>query len=653
MCPLAILAQNLRNNRPLIKTILEPSQTTASKTSKLPYLLFGTLTSIVLSLNPCLALTNPVDLSALQKPIIEAEQHNLKTDNGQEMMLQVIADEINYNNNTDFYEAKGNAEAYVPDKDATLYADLITYNGQTKLVEAFGNVKMIQDADAAVTNESNSKSKKSATSSKTTIYGTYSSFHIDSSLLDISSPRVFLRGVKLKAREATGKLEDKEEGKEQKKNIKFFDGTLATEEPITMYLKGFRIGTRYSQDSIREDRQAEHNWDELPEKATFKYSAKEIVYDDTKRVNNLRIKGARIWLNDHFSIPSPVHITTTVGDVAGSKFMGPVIGTQERIGGFALGPRFIYAPENNLGVFGIAPILQIGDGADFGFGVIGSYSNISDTTRLMGGYGTLDDRWILNAHQKLPWNFEVNVLKNQFLSNAMFGSTLVGEFAEVAHHFKIKAPFIDRRGIRFNNSIGIAKDNAELFSSKRLDDLRETRSEAGLAKGNADLRDFRSEHSVNFYTNPLYRYGNEEYNVALSLRAQGALRFYGTGDHLAIARFGPALETRLSKLAFEVDYLFATVDGASPFLFDQFIDGEQSIVFDGDYQFSKWLSIGTFLTYNLDTEHFVRNQVRAMIGAEDFKLIISYDTILNQLGLGFNMIMADPLKFDTLTVKTQ
>jgi hypothetical protein len=235
----------------------------------------------------------------------------------------------------------------------------------------------------------------------------------------------------------------------------------------------------------------------------------------------------------------------------------------------------------------------------------------------------------------------------------MFGTTLVGEFAEIAHNVNIKAPFMDRRGIRFHNSVAVAQDNAELFSPRRLEDLRERRSESGAATGDKDLRDFRSEHGANFYTKPFWRKGNEEYNISLSTRGQGAFRFYGTGDYLAVARFGPALEARMDKLAFEVDYLFAAVSGESPFLFDQFIDGNQSIVVDGDYQISKWFSIGTFLTFNLDSEKFVRNQMRMMVGPEDFKMVVSYDTILNQVGLGFNMIMGDPLKFEKLSVKTQ
>ncbi len=573
------------------------------------------------------------NLSKLEQPIQEEEQHNFRADVEQNLMLEVTADEISYNQNTDFYEAIGKAEAYLPDKGATLYADRITYDAKQKLVEAFGSVEMIQGEGE----------------NRTVVQGTYTSFHTDTNILDLSKPRVFLKGLRLKARTAHGKLAEKEQHKE----IRFEDGVLALDQPMNLYLRGFRVGTRYSQDSVREDKNAEISWSDLPEKSSFRYSAEEIVYDDTKRINNLNIKGARIWINDHFSIPSPVNINTTVGEAAETRFNGPVFGTQERIGGFAMGPRFFYAPKD-IGIFSLAPLLQIGDGPEFGFGLIGTYSRPSSGSSIMGGYGTLDDRWILNLHQKLPYGFEINILKNQFVHNTMFGATLVGEFAELGHTAKLEFPLLlDQRGIRIYNSVAIAKDNASLFSARRLEDLREQRSEAGSVSGDKDLRDFRSEHSINFYSRPVFRYGNEIYNISLSARGQGAFRFYGTGDHLAIARYGPALEARLDRLSFELDYLFASINGESPFLFDQFIDGSQSVVFDGDYQFSKWFSVGTYLTFNMDSERFARNQVRAIFGPEDFKLTLSFDTILNQLGLGFNMIMGDPLSFERLDVKTR
>ncbi len=140
-------------------------------------------------------------------------------------------------------------------------------------------------------------------------------------------------------------------------------------------------------------------------------------------------------------------------------------------------------------------------------------------------------------------------------------------------------------------------------------------------------------------------------HLSSNVGGDGSLRFYGTGDFLSVVRYGPALQARIENIAFELGYLFANIGGQSPFLFDQFIDGSQSVVFDGDYKINRWLSVGTFLNYNINKDKFSRNQVRTEFGPKDFKLRMSYDTILNQIGFGFNVLFGEPVKFDTLNVK--
>jgi hypothetical protein len=109
----------------------------------------------------------------------------------------------------------------------------------------------------------------------------------------------------------------------------------------------------------------------------------------------------------------------------------------------------------------------------------------------------------------------------------------------------------------------------------------------------------------------------------------------------------------VDNFSFEVDYLFAAIAGESPFLYDQFFDGNQSFVFDGDYKVNQWFSIGTSMTYNVDRSRVVRNEVRTEVGPQDFKVRLSYDTILNQVNLGFNMLFGDPVAFDQMRIRVE
>ncbi|MDD9898324.1 MAG: hypothetical protein OXU45_04905 [Candidatus Melainabacteria bacterium] len=542
-------------------------------------------------------------------------------------MVDIIADEINYDQNQSFYEAKGNAETYLANKDATLFADYISYDAETKLMEATGNIKMLQGTD--------------------TIYGNYISFDLSTNEYQLKEPRLYAAGIKMKARNLSSTFIEREEGKRSKNVLKFENGTAALAEPISVYSHATRLRTRYGREQRRFNQNREVDWADTADTRSLRYSAEEVYFDNTRKTNNLKIKGARIWVNDNLSIPSPVHITTTVGEAAQTKFKGPIFGTRERIGGFAVGPRFFL--ETDPGVFSLVPLVQIGNGPDFGFGGIASFNTPGDNTAIMGGYGSLENRFILNAHQNI-WHryIQADALVNQFKRNSVFGSSQVGQLYDLSTDFRLKLPFMDERGMRIRGAAGWAKDNNDLFSQERREQLAEERNVGGEGKEHSG---FRTEIETDFYTKPLWRHGNERYNFSLRARTQAAFRIYDSGDTFRVARFGPAIEARIDNLSFELAYLFGVIGGRSPFLFDQFVDGKQAVILDGDYVVNKWFSIGTLLTYSVDRERFTRNQLRTEFGPQDFKVRLSYDTIRNQIGLGFNVIFGDTVEFDKLRVR--
>lgn len=566
--------------------------------------------------------------SKLYFPIPKEEvQKETETTLPSKAMVDIIADEINYDQEQSFYEAKGNAETYLANKDATLFADYISYDAEAQLLEATGNIKMLQGTDE--------------------IYGNYISFDLSTNEYQVTEPRLYASGIKMKSRKLSSTFIPKEQNKRSKNVLQFNNGTMALAEPISVYAHASRIRTRYGREQRRHNQNQEVDWTDTTDTRTLHYSAEEVYFDNTRKTNNLQIKGARIWLNDNLSIPSPVHITTTVGEAANTRFQGPIFGTQTRIGGFAMGPRFFW--ETDPGVFSVVPLLQIGNGPNFGVGGIATFNTPNDNTAIMGGYGTLEQRFILNAHQNI-WHryLQADVLVNQFKRNSVFGTSQVGQLYDLSTDFRLKLPFIDERGMRIRGAAGWAHDNNDLFSKERREQLAEERGVGGEGKEN---QGFRTEIETDFYTQPIWRYGNERYNFSLRTRTQAAFRIYDTGDTFRIARFGPAIEVRIDNLSFELDYLLGVIGGQSPFLFDQFVDGNQAIILDGDYIVNKWLSIGTLLTYSLDRERFTRNQVRTEFGPEDFKIRLSYDTIRNQVGLGFNVIFGDTVDFDTLKVR--
>ena len=547
--------------------------------------------------------------------------------------VEITANQINYDQETNYYQAIGDAQTFIPNEKATLYADEITFDGKNQLVEAKGDVRVEQKEQS--------------------ITGTYASFKVDSNEYILNNPRVYVKGVKLKARVSHSHLIDpKKKDKKNQDVIYFDDGIFALSSPKSIYNGGSTPNTRYSQTINIDNKRRVVEWGELPDKPIFNYSAKEITFDSTKEINNVKIKGARLHFNENLSIPVPVSITTTSGDRADTEFLGPVFGTRNRLGGFTAGPRFYHTIEK--GTFAAAPVLQIGNGPGFGIGSILSFNTPGDKTVFMGGYGTLEDRFIARIHKEFPLGFETNYLKNQFVKGSVLGSSQAGQYAEFAHKLRLKnLPFIDdRQGLYFRNSVAFAQDNDGLFSSRRLEDLKQARGDGRNARRfDEDNSDFRAASELQFYTKSLVRWGNENYNTSLSGRVQSSNRFYGSGDLLSINRFGPALEFGIKNISFEISYLTAIVSGDSPFLFDQFVDGKQAILLDGDYKLNNYISVGGYLNYNLSDDRFTRSQVRTELGPSDFKIRLSYDTIRNQPSFGVNMIFGDPVEFDKLQVK--
>ena len=178
---------------------------------------------------------------------------------------------------------------------------------------------------------------------------------------------------------------------EREEIVTFEDGVLALDTPQAIFLSDGGTSTKYRRDVIQNIRNTKPSWDDLPDEPRFKYSAKEIFYDSTKQIQNLKIKGARVWLTDKISVPSPIHYTTTVGKASGSNFIGPIFGNANRIGGFAIGPRFYHTRENDM--FTFAPIVQLGGGTEFGGGAFLTYNKYDDSTRVLSGYGTLENRF--------------------------------------------------------------------------------------------------------------------------------------------------------------------------------------------------------------------------------------------------------------------
>ncbi|NBV99807.1 MAG: hypothetical protein EBR67_09945, partial [Proteobacteria bacterium] len=123
---------------------------------------------------------------------VEAENHPEN-----ETFVEIIADELRYNETQDFYEAVGEAIATFPEKNIIVTANQMNFDGLKKLLIAEGNVKVTQN--------------------DTTAFGEYVVFHTDTKTYSMEEPKIFSPRIRLKARSSTSEFEEREKPDEKDK----------------------------------------------------------------------------------------------------------------------------------------------------------------------------------------------------------------------------------------------------------------------------------------------------------------------------------------------------------------------------------------------------------------------------------------------------
>jgi hypothetical protein len=191
-----------------------------------------------------------------------------------ETFVEIVADELRYNETQDFYEAVGEAIATFPEKNIIVTADQMNFDGLKKLLIAEGNVKVTQN--------------------DTTAFGEYVVFHTDTKTYSMEEPKIFSPGIRLKARSSTSEFEERKKPDEKDKvTVNFKDGFIALDKPVGVYFSGNHEWTRYTRERKLYYQNRELRWKDIPPlQSDIKYSAKRITYDQNKRMNNLKIQGA-------------------------------------------------------------------------------------------------------------------------------------------------------------------------------------------------------------------------------------------------------------------------------------------------------------------------------------------------------------------------
>lgn len=531
--------------------------------------------------------------------------------------VQIVADDTEYDQEKNTFLGTGNAIAIIGGQNSKLEADTILYDQNSQTIDARGNVKILRNGSLTT--------------------GSSFKFKVNSDEYLITHPDTELQGTTVVARIAKGDRE----------GLAFKNGSFTLPEPVHIM-----SNSRYGPQSAAEramDAQI-HPDAYLPAKQSFKFSARKMVYERYKESGNLTVFGGRMKFKN-FTLPVP-KFQGTVGQANQRVIfpVTPIIGNNLMVGGVNMGPSFNYA-VGKTGSFSWAPLVQIGGGnttTATGMNKIGAGFRLGVTTDRITShlaYGSVSNLLVGDFKAGLGKNTLFQSGINRFLSDGLMGNRRARFLAEVVDTRNVSSiPFVQI--LQFRTSGGYAQDLPSLvnLSGQNYAQLFNT-------TGKSKIGAYRLQEQIFFNSQPIFSVGDNKYGANMSLFGGTALRAYSTGDKMVMGQLGPILNIRLNKVRFQSGYTQSGVRGQSPFVFDQFVQGDRSTFLNGDVKLAKWLTLGGTLGYSLDRRMMYSRGLTAAIGPEDFKVLLSRDTISGINRFGFDLLYGAPVQFNKLVVK--
>lgn len=534
--------------------------------------------------------------------------------------VQIVADDTEYDQEKNTFLGTGNAVAIIAGQNSRLEADTILYDQNSQTIDARGNVKIIRDG--------------------TLTTGSSFKFKINSDEYLITDPDTELQGTQVVARTGSG----------DRQGLVFKKGEFTLPEPVHI-MNNAMNGPISMVERAMEGRL--HPDAYLPPKQSFKFTARKMVYEKYKDSGNLTVFGGKMKF-DHFTVPLPKFTATVSQDTRVVFPVTPLVSNNLNVGGVNIGPQFNYG-VGKRGVFSWAPLLQIGgrsvydtttqqNNGKFGAGFRLGFKN--DRLQAHLAYGSVSN--LMVGDFKYQFNqktlFQSGI--NRFLNDGLFGMRRARLMAEVVdNRYIMTVPGLAM--LQFRSSGGWAQDQPQLV------DLQGDQYSQLFNTGNSTTTKsaFRLQEQITAMTHPLLSVGDEKYGAKMHLYAGAALRGYSTGNGMAMGQFGPILNIRANRARFQLGYTQSGVAGKSPFVFDQFIQGQRSVNLAGDLKISKWLTLGGSFGYNLVNRMTYSRGISAAIGPDDFKVLLSRDTISGINRFGFDLLYGQPVSFNKLIMK--
>ncbi len=551
-------------------------------------------------------------------PEAEPDIAKLEADNENTLLkgtVQIVADDTEYDQNKNTFLGTGNAVATIAGQDARLEADMILYDQKSETLDARGNVKIIRQGEVST--------------------GSSFKFKVSSDEYLITNPDTEVQGTQVIARTGYG----------TKAGMRFREGTMSLPEPVHIARNAFYGTLSTSQDAFYKDM---HPDAYMPAKPNFTFTARKMVYEKYKDAGNLTVFGGKLRFGK-FGVPIG-KMTATVGKESRVTFpVTPFISNNIMVGGINVGPMF-NQQVGKYGVFSWAPLVQYGGRRTNGStqkGNVGAGFRIAYSGKKMSAnlaYGSVSNLLVGDVNYRFNDRQLFQGGINRFINNGLFGQQRARAIAEVVDNRGVGGiPFL--QGIAFRTSAGWMSDQPSLLNATPQYKALFTINHGNIVNG------FRLQEQIMGSSQPLFNFGNSKYGASMNIFGGVAGRAYSSGDSLLMGQIGPSMNLNLNRVHLQGSVMKAGVNGQSPFVFDQFIQGSQSGQLGGDVRICKWLAVGGNLGYNFTNKMAYQKSISAAIGPEDFKFLVTHDTIRGINRFGFDFMYGQPIPFNKLVLK--
>jgi hypothetical protein len=533
--------------------------------------------------------------------------------------IQLVADDTEYDEQHNTFLGTGNAVVTLAGQNSKLEADTILYDQNSQTIDARGNVRIYRNGQLTT--------------------GSSFKFNVTSDEYLITSPDTEVEGTTVIARKGYG----------SRQGLAFRNGTLGM--PNTIHISN----NRYTGSATA----GEENFDKymhpdafLPNKPSYKFKARKMTYERYKDTGNLTVHGGKLMFGS-FGVPVPKFKMTVGNDNTRVLFpVTPLITNNFQMGGTSVGPQFNFA-EGRTGMFSVAPLVQFGgiteNGTSASKSKVGAGVRIgfvNDRVSTHFAYGSNSDLVVADFKLRITDNTKIQAGVNRFLEDGIFGVRRARAIAEVVNYkYMHNIPFLQSFVLR--TSGGWAQDNPALLNLTPQYQKLFTEP----TNPNQKVAALRVQEQITATTQPIFAVGDSKWGAKMNIFGGIAVRGYSTGDAMAMGQLGPILTVNLDRLRLQGGYTQSGVSGKSPFVFDEFIQGQRSVSISGDLKINKYITVGATQGYNLVDKLSYMRSVTAAIGPEDFKVLLSRDTLRGINRYGFDVLFGQPIPFNKLVLK--